>query len=112
MLTKETFVQAIQAIQEQEKLTDQMNEIYRRMTEGLGSLVLDGMVQNVLVKTLSEAMEDPFDYVSWCLYDAPKEKKTVSWEEDGKTITVDLADANDLYDYLVQCAVERKENMK
>ena len=104
MLTKETFVRAIQVIQEQEELTDQMNEIYSRMTYGLGSLVLDGKVHGALVEVLSEAMNDHTHCVSWWLYGAPEDEKTVSWEENGETVTIDLTDVNDLYDYLVQCA--------
>lgn len=109
MLKRETFLRAIQAIQQQEKLTERLNEVYREMTDGLGFLVMDGFTVRALIKTLEDGMEDKAEYVSWWLYEAPENSKTVSWEEDGKTISVELSDVNVLYDFLVQCAEERKE---
>lgn len=111
MLKKETFISAIQAIQKQEKLTDQINRLYGEMTEGMGALILGGLTTPVLVSVLEDGMEDPYGYVSWWLYDAPREDKTVSWEEDEKIVTVNLADENALYDYLVRCAEERQSAM-
>lgn len=111
MLKKETFISAIQAIQKQEELTDQINSLYGEMTEGIGALILGGLTTPMLVSVLEDGMEDPYGYVSWWLYDAPREDKTVSWEEDGKTVTVNLADENALYDYLAHCAEDRRSAM-
>jgi len=108
VLKRETFLHAIQAIQQQEKLTERLNEIYREMTDGIGFLVMDSFTTWALVKTLEDGMEDQAEYVSWWLYESSENRKTVSWEEEGKIISVDLSDMNALYDFLVQCAEERK----
>ena len=102
MIKKETFVQAIRAIQLQEEETDQLNVIYRKMTGGMGHLSFDGVVHEALLQTLADAMDDQFQYIEWWLYEAPKDSKSVFWEEDGKVVSVDLAEPETLYDYLVQ----------
>lgn len=43
-------------------------------------------------------MDDEYDYISWWLYDGSDH--TVSWEENGQQVSVDLKDADALYDYL------------
>ena len=112
MLKRETFINAIRALRKQEELTEQMNQIYRQMTDGLGHLELGGFTQAALIQTLSDGMEDEHGYVSWWLYEAPDDDKSVSWEDNGSTVTVDLEDVNDFFDYLVRCAEERKEMSK
>lgn len=112
MLKRDTFVSAIQAIQKQEELTDQMNQVYKQLTDGLGFLEMGGLTQSALIKVLDDGMEDEHGFVSWWLYEAPKDCKIVSWEENGKLVTVNLEDVNDLYDYLVSCAEERKAASK
>ena len=109
MIKKETFVQAIRAIQLQEEETDQLNAIYRKMTGGMGCLIFDGVVHEALLQTLVEEMDDQFQYIEWWLYEAPKDSKSVFWEEDGKVVSVDQAEPDALYDYLVQCAKERQD---
>lgn len=102
MIKKETFVQAIRAIQLQEEETDQLNAIYRKMTGGMGYLSFNGVVHEALLQTLADAMDDQFQYIDWWLYEAPKDSKSVFWEEDGKVVSVDLAEPEALYDYLVE----------
>lgn len=108
MLKRETFVDAIHAIQKQEELTDRLNEVYRELTDGCGSLVLGSITGNALIRTLEDGMDDQYGYIAWWLYEAPDGDKTVIWEENGKEISVELSDVNDLYDYLVQNAEERR----
>ena len=108
MLKRETFKQAMQAVCTQEMYSDQLNQIYRKATDGQGMLVLDGIVHDALVKMLEDAMEDEYQYIEWWLYEAPVDDKVVSWEENGGTTSVDLADVDALYDFLVQSAAERR----
>lgn len=108
MLKRETFIQAMQAICTQEMYMDQLNEIYRKVTDGQGMLVLDGAVNAALLKTLADAMDDQYQYIEWWLYEAPEDDKVVSWEDNGGTASVDLADVDALYDFLVKSANERR----
>lgn len=112
MLKRETFVNAIRALRKQEELTEQMNQIYRQMTDGIGHFEMDGLAQNALLQTLKDGMDDEHGYVMWWLYEAPDDNKNVWWEENGQLVTIDLEDVNDLYDYLVHCAEERKAATK
>ena len=112
MLKRETFINAIRALRKQEELTEQMNQIYRQMTDGLGHLELGGFTQAALIQTLSDGMEDEHGYVSWWLYEAPDDDKSVSWEDNGSTVTVDLEDVNDFFGFLVRGAEERNEAPK
>ena len=108
MLKKETFVNAIQAILQQEKQVDRLNAIYREMTHELGFLAVSSLVQDALIKTLKDGTEDQNDWIEWWLYEAPKDDKNVFWVEDGKHIEADLSEPGALYDFLVQCADERR----
>lgn len=86
MLKRETFINAIQSIQKQAQLTEQINHIYLQMTEGEGILEMGGLIQNALIQTLEDGMEDVYGNISWWLYDAPEDSKVVSWKEDGETV--------------------------
>ena len=54
-------------------------------------------------------MDDQYDNIGWWLYEAPDAGYIVSWEEDGKEVSVDLTEASALYDYLVNSAKEREQ---
>ena len=45
-------------------------------------------------------MNDKHDYISWWLFEGTDQ--TVSWEQEGQWVTVELKDAGALYDYLVE----------
>lgn len=51
-------------------------------------------------------MQDEYDYIDRWLYEAPDADYTVWWEEDGKEVSVDLTEADALYDYLAQHIAE------
>ena len=41
-------------------------------------------------------MQDQYDNIGWWLYEAPDAGYTVSWEEAGKEVSVDLTEAGAL----------------
>lgn len=98
MLTKETFVDAISKIKKHEELMDRLNSVCREFGDYRPSLDFGNLHLQALLDVLKEAMEDEYDYISWWLYDGSDH--TVSWEEKGQQVSVDLKDANALYDYL------------
>ena len=55
-----------------------------------------------LLEVLKEAMNDEYDYISWWLYEGTDH--IVSWEENGKKVSVDLTEINALYGFLVENA--------
>lgn len=57
-----------------------------------------------MLEILKEIVPDPYDYISWWLYDASD--YCVSWEEDGQKIEKDLQDPNNLYDFLLDGAAK------
>ena len=99
MLTKETFVGAINKIRKHEELMERLDSVCSPSLD-FGNLHLQA-----LLEVLKDAMNDKHDYISWWLYEGTDQ--TVSWEEDGQSVTVELKDADALYDYLVEYNKEK-----
>lgn len=102
MLTRETFVGAISKIKQHEELMDRLDAICREFGDFRPSLDFGNLHLQALLAVLKEAMGDEYDYISWWLYDGSDH--TVSWEKDGQQVSVDLTDADTLYDFLVENA--------
>lgn len=98
MLKRETFVDAISKIKQHEELMDRLDSICREFGDFRPSLDFGNLHLQSLLAVLKEAMDDEYDYISWWLYDGSDH--TVSWEENGQQVSVDLKDADALYDYL------------
>ena len=98
MLTRETFIDAISKIKKHEELMDRLNSVCREFGDYRPSLDFGNLHLQALLDVLKEAMNDKHDYITWWLYDGADH--TVSWEENGQQVSVDLKDADALYDYL------------
>ena len=107
MLTKETFVYAISKIKKHEELMDRLGAVCREFGDFWPDLDFGNLHLQALLAVLKESMHDKNDCISWWLYEGSDH--TVSWEENGKEVIVELTDASDLYDYLAENA---KNNMK
>ena len=95
MLTKETFIKAINAIRKHEELMDRLDAICREFGDFRPCLDFGNLHLQALLAVLKEAMNDQDDYISWWLYDGGD--RIVSWEENGQKVSVDLTDVNALY---------------
>lgn len=105
MLTKETFVGAINKIRKHEELMERLDSVCREFGDFSPSLDFGNLHLQALLEVLKDAMNDKHDYISWWLYEGTYQ--TVSWEEDGQSVTVELKDADALYDYLVEYNKEK-----
>lgn len=105
MLTKETFVGAINKIRKHEELMERLDSVCREFGDFSPSLDFGNLHLQALLEVLKDAMNDKHDYISWWLYEGTDQ--TVSWEEDGQSVTVELKDADALYDYLVEYNKEK-----
>ena len=106
MLTRETFVDAISKIKQHEELMDRLNSVCREFGDYRPCLDFGNLHLQALLAVLKEAMCDEYDYISWWLYDGSDH--TVSWEENGQQVSVNLKDADALYDYLAGNAVKKE----
>ena len=106
MLTKETFVDAISKFKQHEELMDRLDSVCREFGDFRPSLDFGNLHLQALLAVLKESMNDKHDYISWWLYEGTDQ--TVSWEEDGQWVAVELKDAGALYDYLVEYNKEKE----
>lgn len=104
MLSRSTFISAIENIQAQEKKVEEFSAALAKMSDGVSVFDAGNQYLRGLLDVLKTAMNDRGDYIEWWLYEATDYH--VSWEEEGKDVCVDLEDINALYDYLVQEAGE------
>jgi hypothetical protein len=102
MITREAFVLAIQKIRTQEANIKDFSDALSKLSDGITTFDIDNQYLSALRDVLGEAMHDKNDWLGWWLYEAAD--YTVSWEEDGKEISVNLEDVNALYDFLVNNA--------
>lgn len=100
MLKRETFVDAISKIKKHEELMDRLDTVCREFGSFRPSLDFGNLHLQALLEVLKDAMDDEYDYISWWLYEGTDH--IVFWEENGQTISVDLTDVNDLYDFLAK----------
>ena len=78
-----------------------------KMCDGFPAFDKDNLYLLALRDLLKYTMQDQYDNIGWWLYEAPDAGYTVSWEEAGKEVSVDLTEAGALYDYLVEEAAHR-----
>lgn len=108
MLPKELFLSTIEKIRQQEARIDEFDKALNKMCDGFPVFDRDNLYLLALRDLLKYTMDDQYDNIGWWLYEAPDAGYIVSWEEDGKEVSVDLTEASALYDYLVKSAKERE----
>ena len=63
-----------------------------------GSILLYAHTHNTVEEAFfQKCVQDQYDNIGWWLYEAPDAGYTVSWEEAGKEVSVDLTEAGALY---------------
>ena len=73
---------------------------------GVFSVNSGDIVVSALLDILAVEMDDNAGYIAWWLYDDVD--KTVSWEENGSEVSVDLTAVDVLYNFLVEEHNKRK----
>lgn len=102
MLSRATFISAIKKIQSQEAAVEEFNMALSKLSDGFTTFDIDNQYLKALRDVLAEAMHDTGDWIGWWLFEASD--YMVSWDEDGKEVSVNLEDVNDLYDFLINNA--------
>lgn len=110
MLPRELFLSTIEKIRQQEARIDEFDKALSKMCDGFPVFDKDNLYLIALRDLLKYTMQDQYDNIDWWLYEAPDAGYTVSWEEDGKEVSVDLTEAGALYDYLVEEAAHRESS--
>ena len=104
MLPKELFLSTINKIRQQEARMDEFSKALSKVCDGFPVFDKNNLYLESLFDLLKYTLRDNYDNISWWLYEAPDAGYTISWEEDGKEVSVDLTEASALYDYLVENA--------
>lgn len=99
MLSKKTFVEAMNAIIEHNELMEELMKPLQKLGDFPLSLDFESIHRKALLKVLQETMGDDSDWISWWLYDDVD--KIVTWEEDEKKMSADLTTVEALYDFLL-----------
>lgn len=102
MISRKLFVDTLEGIKKEFDAREKTEKELLKL--GLRIDVQEDPFLNQMLEILKETVPDPYDYISWWLYDTNDYR--VSWEEDGQTIERDLEKANDLYDFLVASAAD------
>ena len=107
MLPKELFLSTIEKIRQQEKRMDEFSKALSKVCDGFPVFDKNNLYLESLFDLLKHTMQDEYDNISLWLYEAPEAGYTISWEENGEEVSVDLTEASALYDYLVETAAQR-----
>ena len=97
MLPKALFLSTIEKIRQQEARIDEFDKALSKMCDGFPAFDKDNLYLLALRDLLKYTMQDQYDNIGWWLYEAPDAGYTVSWEEAGKEVSVDLTEAGALY---------------
>lgn len=98
MLSKKTFVEAMNAIVKHRAIMDELKVPLRKLGDFPASLDIESIHREALLKVLVETTGDDSDWISWWLYEDVD--KTVTWEDNGVEKAADLSTAEALYDFL------------
>lgn len=109
MLPKKLFLSTLEKIRQQEARIDEFDNALRKMCDGVPAFDSENLYLIALRDLLKYTMDDKFDDIGWWLYEAPGADYTISWDEDGKEVSVDLTEASALYDYLVERSKQGKK---
>ena len=96
MLPKALFLSTIEKIRQQEARIDEFDKALSKMCDGFPAFDKDNLYLLELRDLLKYTMQDQYDNIGWWLYEAPDAGYTVSWEEAGKEVSVDLTEAGAL----------------
>lgn len=99
MLTRKTFVHAIENIKKHEALMAQIHKPLNEISDFPLDLDFSHFHREALLDVLRESMNDTGDVISWWLYEDVD--KVITWTENGKETKYDVTKVDDLYDYLV-----------
>ena len=105
MISRRLFVDTLDGIKEKFAIRAKAEEELQKL--GLSIDIQEDLFLNQMLKVLKETVPDPYDYISWWLYDASDYR--VSWEENGQKIEKNLEKADDLYDFLVASAANQPD---
>ena len=97
MLPKALFLSTIEKIRQQEARIDEFDKALSKMCDGFPAFDKDNLYLLALRDLLKYTMQDQYDNIGGWLYEAPDAGYTVSWEEAGKEVSVDLTEAGALY---------------
>lgn len=97
VLPKALFLSTIEKIRQQEARIDEFDKALSKMCDGFPAFDKDNLYLLALRDLLKYTMQDQYDNIGWWLYEAPDAGYTVSWEEAGKEVSVDLTEAGALY---------------
>ena len=92
MISRRLFVDTLDGIKEKFAIRAKAEEELQKL--GLSIDIQEDLFLNQMLKVLKETVPDPYDYISWWLYDASDYR--VSWEENGQKIEKNLEKADDL----------------
>ena len=117
VLPKALFLSTIEKIRQQEARIDEFDKALSKMCDGFPAFDKDNLYLLELRDLLKYTMQDQYDNIGWWLYEAPDAGYTVSWEEAGKEVSVDLTEAGALYvkksgcEFLIYIETKEKSNI-
>lgn len=98
MISKETFIKAIDLIKEQDNINKEFSCALEKVGDGYFLFGTDNKYLEALLMVLKESVGDKYDYISWWLYEDSTDNKISS--ADGKQEwTLDTTEQ--LYDFIV-----------
>lgn len=108
MITKEQFLKAIEALQQQDAVDDNFQTHMEAAFPGSYAPIYENILWDLSIHLLELAMEDRYEYVSWWVYETDygknEEMTNISWTEDGQEKSINLTTPEALYDFLVEKA--------
>lgn len=115
MISKQTFINTIEAIKRQDKKEQEFSEALDTIVDGRFVSQMSVDIHSALVTVLEEIFQDKDEWISWWMYETSfgQDKKMKAYDGDvdkgGKEIK--LGDAGKLYDFLLK-NMEDNKNVK
>lgn len=99
-MKKETFVQVINLIKEQQKIDEEFTDALSLVCDGHSIYFGSMKYLDAIMLILKEDMKDKYDYISWWLYEDVE--KEISFKDETGEHLIYLNTAENLYDFLIE----------
>lgn len=110
-MTRTEFTEALDLLEKQSGIDENFRVHMQQAFPSACAPVYENVLWDCAINLLEAGVGDSLGYISWWVFETSfgKEEATVFWEEDGRTVVMDLSDAGLLYDFLTREAEASRE---
>lgn len=102
MISKETFVDALNKVRKQAEIDKKVEEALDLVSGGCENFGIDNLNQVALIKVLTEIFDDVDEWIEWWIFEPVHHIAPLTDENGFEGEMMDVEDPADFYDFLLK----------